>query len=96
MSLTLFIITAMELIADAIAADGIPATLKAIRAGAGRKTIALIFGITTAALAIAVGTALLAFRLWGWMSMQMIIPAMILGTTFAVNAQRKHAPNRSR
>lgn len=96
MSLTLFIITAMELIADAITADGIPATLKAIRAGAGRKTITLIFGITAVALAIAVGAALLAFRLWGWMSMQMIIPAIILGTAFAVKAQRKHAPNRSR
>lgn len=95
MSLTLFIITATALAADAITADGIPATLKAIRAGAGRKTIALIFGITAAALAIAVGTALLAFRLWGWMSMQMIIPAMILGTAFAFSAQRKHIPNRS-
>lgn len=96
MSLTLFIITATALAADAIAVDGIPATLKAIRAGAGRKTIAFIFGITVTALAIAVGVTLLAFRLWGWMSMQMIIPAMILGTAFAVNAQRKHAPNRSR
>lgn len=96
MSLTLFIITATALAADAIAADGIPATLKAIRAGAGRKTIALIFGITVAALAIAVGTSLLAFRLWEWMSMQMSVPAIILGTAFAVSAQRKHAPNRSR
>lgn len=96
MSLTLFIITAMELIADAITADGIPATLKAIRAGAGRKTIALIFGITAAALAVAVGAALLAFRIWGWMSMQMIIPAIILGTAFAVNAQWKYTPNRNR
>lgn len=95
MSLTLFIITATELIADAITADGIPATLKAIRAGAGRRTIALIFGITTVALVIAVGAALLAFRLWGWMSMQMIIPAIILGTVFAASAQRKHIPNRS-
>lgn len=96
MSLTLFIITAMELVADAITADGIPATLKAIRAGAGRKTIALIFGITVTALAIAVGATLLAFRLWGWMSMQMIIPAMILGMAFAFSAQRKRVPNRSR
>lgn len=96
MSLTLFIITATALTADAIAADGIPATLKAIREGAGRKTIALIFGITATALAIAIGTAFLAFRLWGWMSMQMIIPVIILGTAFAVSTQRKHVPNRSR
>lgn len=96
MSLTLFIITATALAADAIAADGIPATLKAIRAGAGRRMIALIFGITVAAFAIAVGAALLAFRLWGWMSMQMIIPSMILGTAFAVSAQRKHVSNRNR
>lgn len=96
MSLTLFIITATALAADAIAADGIPATLRAIRAGAGRKTIALIFGITAVAFAIAVGTTFLAFRLWGWMSMQMIIPVIILGTAFAVSTQRKHAPNRSR
>ena len=95
MSLTLFIITATALAADATAADGIPATLKAIRAGAGRKTIALIFGITAVALAVAVGAALLAFRLWGWMSMQMILPAIILGTAFAVSAQRKHVTNRS-
>lgn len=96
MSLTLFIITAMELVADAITADGIPATLKAIRAGAGRKTIALIFGITVTALAIAVGATLLAFKLWGWMSMQMIIPSMILGMVFAFSAQRKRVPNRNR
>lgn len=96
MSLTLFIITAMELVADAITADGIPATLKAIREGAGRKTIVLIFGITAAALAIAIGVTLLAFRLWGWMSMQMIIPAMILGMAFAFSAQRKRVPNRNR
>jgi len=96
MSLTLFIITATAFAADAITADGIPAALKAISAGAGRKTIALIFGITTAALAIAVGVTLLAFRLWGWMSMQTIIPAMILGVAFAFSAQRKHVSNRSR
>lgn len=95
MSLTLFIITATALVADAIAADGIPATLKAIRAGAGRKTVTLIFGITAVAFAIAVGVTLMAFRLWGLMSMQMIIPVMILGIAFAVNAQRKHVPNRS-
>lgn len=96
MSLTLFIITATALAADAIAADGIPATLRAIRAGAGRKTIALIFGITAVAFAIAFGTTFLAFRLWGWMSMQMIIPVIILGTAFAVSIQRKSISNRSR